>query len=430
MERNRAILRILIPAHNEGERIAPTLSRYCEHFGDIANIMVIANACTDNTVDVVEALMTRYANLQVMVINGRIGKGGAIRAGLNVGSEQFVGFVDADGSTDAVEFGRLFEACVTLGTDGVIGSRWMPGAVVEPAQPALRRCTSRAFNSLVRVLFGLPFSDTQCGAKIFRRAAVREVLPSLELANFAFDIDLLFNMIRAGFQVVEMPTRWSDKIGTKVRVIPASLTMLQAVLRLRLQESWLFRLPFSDLLGSRDVIPVNAGTRVLVIGPRQGGWAHACVERLASRGCRITWAEDVEDAHGRLFWWYAFRSHREYDAIVEFASRWPSMIPAISAKHCFVLHDAKGPSSIGRIFSTLYRGARHLRVEKQAAVVESPLYGRQMLPGIASESAAGYILEQIGVGVRYKAQFQQVGDGWELHFTDLDTGSRRVQTLS
>jgi len=166
-------IRIIIPAHNEDARIEPTVREYCEHFGARAVITVITNACTDSTASIVHALSRTFANLELVDISASIGKGGAIRVGFTLGNEPFIGFTDADQSTSAAEFARLLNVCNRAGACGVIGSRWKRGAHVMRKQSLARRIASRIFNRTVVAMFALPFYDTQCGAKVFRRDAIR-----------------------------------------------------------------------------------------------------------------------------------------------------------------------------------------------------------------------------------------------------------------
>ena len=78
----------------------------------------------------------------------------------------------------------------------------------------------------------LHFTDTQCGAKFVRRAALEGILDDLETAGFAFDVDLLF-LMRHGRTIVEAPIVWRDCSGSKVNVWIAVPRMLTAMLRLR-----------------------------------------------------------------------------------------------------------------------------------------------------------------------------------------------------
>jgi dolichyl-phosphate beta-glucosyltransferase len=74
--------------------------------------------------------------------------------------------------------------------------------------------------------------DTQCGAKVIHRAAVEKVHASLCIADMAFDINLLYLLKRSGFTILEVPTEWTDKEGSKVALGRTSLTMLLSVIRL------------------------------------------------------------------------------------------------------------------------------------------------------------------------------------------------------
>jgi hypothetical protein len=93
--------------------------------------------------------------------------------------------------------------------------------------------------------------DTQCGAKVIHRKAVEKIHSALQIADMAFDINLLYALTRAGFKVLEVPTEWTDKIGSKVTLGKTSLTMLLSVLRLRLFYSpfWKWLRPLSPLEG-------------------------------------------------------------------------------------------------------------------------------------------------------------------------------------
>jgi len=126
--------------------------------------------------------------------------------------------------------------------DCIIGSRWLPGAVVHQLQSSERRFASRCFHLIVQVLFRMNIKDTQCGAKVIRREVVEKIHESLCIADMAFDINLLYLMKRHGFKVLEVPTVWTDKTGSKVALFRGSTTMLLSVIRIR----WIYS-PFKGL---------------------------------------------------------------------------------------------------------------------------------------------------------------------------------------
>ncbi len=133
---------------------------------------------------------------------------------------------------------------LTAQADCVIGSRWLPGAVLHQSQPWARRFFSRVFHAIVRALFWrkLDFADTQCPAKVMRRVAVERIHSALRIADLAFDVNLLYALKREGFRVLEVPTEWTDKLGSKVTqsLLRSSLVMFLSVVRLRLIYSPLY----------------------------------------------------------------------------------------------------------------------------------------------------------------------------------------------
>ena len=76
--------------------------------------------------------------------------------------------------------------------------------------------------------------DTQCGAKVMKSAAIEKIHDHLTTADMAFDINLLFSLKKAGFKIIEVPTEWTDKAGSKVALGSSSLAMFLSVVRIRL----------------------------------------------------------------------------------------------------------------------------------------------------------------------------------------------------
>lgn len=228
---------IVIPAFNEEHRIGPTLKKYATFFGSRAELLVVLNGCTDKTCDVVRDVQKQHPT-QIALINALkpIGKGAAIVRGWQESSSEVIGFVDADGATSPEEFQKLCDAL--NGHDGAIASRFLPNAVVKNRQSPLRTAASYSFMTLVKILFQLPYRDTQCGAKIFRRAVLAPLLPSLREKGMLFDVELLVRLHRAGADIVEVPTTWIDQpgsasLGSHKQFFAEGLRMLHGLLRLR-----------------------------------------------------------------------------------------------------------------------------------------------------------------------------------------------------
>ena len=239
-------LLLLIPAYNEERRIEPVLRDYAQFFGrnysGRYHIIVVLNGCRDNTLGVVQQVAKEFPSIIWLDFPAPIGKGGALIEGLKLAKHgDLIGYVDADGATGPEAF---LELARHIGdADCVIGSRWLPGAVLHQAQTRLRRFISRCFHFIVELLFWLHVKDTQCPCKLLRCDAVEKIHSTLCIADLAFDVNLLVSLKRAGFKIMEVPIEWTDKVGSKVTssLFRSSLTMFLSVWRIRLIYSPLYK---------------------------------------------------------------------------------------------------------------------------------------------------------------------------------------------
>ncbi len=143
-------------------------------------------------------------------------------------------FADADAATESVSLFALLDGL--RDHDVTIGSRRLPDSVIVRAQPPLRRLFGGAFAWLVRALFGLPFRDTQCGAKAFRRPAALALSQRVQEARWTFDVDLLLQARQLGLTVHEQPVVWADQDGSQLRLLPTAGQVLRALWRLKRRQ--------------------------------------------------------------------------------------------------------------------------------------------------------------------------------------------------
>lgn len=277
-------LLLLIPAYNEEARIGPVLQRYSTYFkenyrGDF-RLVVVLNGCRDRTLEVVKAAAAESDCIEWREFPAPIGKGGALIEGLKLAPEtDLIGYVDADGATPPEAFHDLVRQ-MGPDIDCVIASRWLPESQLGEVQPWKRRVASRIFHLCVQSFFWMNIKDTQCGAKVMRRSAVEAIHADLRTADLAFDINLLYCLKRTGARVREVPTVWTDQLGSKIRLGRSSLTMFLSIVRLRLVYSPFYRLlaPLRPLeewlylkLGAPPSLPRSDETRT---PPRQSVTEH------------------------------------------------------------------------------------------------------------------------------------------------------------
>jgi glycosyltransferase involved in cell wall biosynthesis len=208
----------VVPAYNEAARLPltlPKLAQFCERHGSV-EVLIINDGSRDSTAEVIQEFTARHAFARLLQNPGNRGKGYSVRHGMQEAQGDWILSTDADLSSPLEEAGKLLAAVEREQAAAAIGSRALDRSLVGVHQAALREASGRVFNVVMRVATGLPFRDTQCGFKLFRKDAARVIFPRQKLDGFGFDVeDLLIARIH-GFKVVEVPVRWDNVEGTKV----------------------------------------------------------------------------------------------------------------------------------------------------------------------------------------------------------------------
>lgn len=204
---------IIIPAYNEGKRIRELLDQMPL---TSSQYIVICDG-DDATPAIVQTFSATHPDVELHCLRypQRLGKGGAIREGFTRAAAPVIGYMDADGSATISQMQDLISKLD--GADAVIGSRWLRDSDIPVRQGMARQIESRAFNLLVRFLFSLPYSDTQCGAKVFKKAAIDAVIGDMVSTGFEFDVELLWRLSRKGFRIQEFPITWRNKGASRVK---------------------------------------------------------------------------------------------------------------------------------------------------------------------------------------------------------------------
>jgi len=200
-------LDIVIPAHNEAQRIGRTLAAYRRVIDDPDVRFVVAlDACTDNTGAVVAAHM-REDERVTLISYPKLGKGGVVCAALRDCDADLLGYVDADGATPPRELLRLADAATAAPMPRSPAAGTRPPSSGAATADAPRRLAR--FLGDTRLMLGLPHPDTQCGAKVMRREAAHSRCSAVRTSGLSFDVDLLL----AARDLATARRRGADDLG-------------------------------------------------------------------------------------------------------------------------------------------------------------------------------------------------------------------------
>jgi dolichyl-phosphate beta-glucosyltransferase len=192
---------------------------------------VVDDGSTDATVAVAESFRARLKGIRVVSNGVNRGKGFSVKQGSLRAKGDVILFTDADLSAPIEEAEKLLGALKDH--DVSIGSRAMDRSLISTHQSIFREFAGILFNKIVRTILRLPFVDTQCGFKAFRRERCRLIFEQQTIERFGFDPELLYLARHHGLSIAEVPVRWAHSPATKVSMLRDSTQMFVDVFVIR-----------------------------------------------------------------------------------------------------------------------------------------------------------------------------------------------------
>ncbi|MFA7309088.1 MAG: dolichyl-phosphate beta-glucosyltransferase [Patescibacteria group bacterium] len=231
-------LSVVIPAYNESQRIIPTLEavdQYLKKQDYSYEIIVVANNCTDNTVEVLLDQQNKIQHLEIYdleILKPGGGKGYAVKKGVEKSRGEYIVFMDADNATKIDEIGNFWKF-FKEGYSVVIGSRHIKGSKIVVQQPLHRRILGRVANLVIRLLLLPGIHDTQCGFKAFTRDAGKKIFALSEIGGWGFDMELLALARHFRYTVAEVPVSWYEAGDSRLRAVKAASSTLSELFHIR-----------------------------------------------------------------------------------------------------------------------------------------------------------------------------------------------------
>ena len=227
-------LSIVVPSYNEELRLPASLEKIAAYIrGKKPNteVIVVDDGSTDRTAAVAESWRDRIPQLRVVANGANRGKGYSVRHGSLEARGEVVLFTDADLSSPIEEGEKLL--CALASHDVAIGSRAVDRSLIEVHESPFREFAGIVFNRIVRIILRLPFVDTQCGFKAFRRERCHIIFEQQTIERFGFDPELLYLARHHGLSIAEVPVRWAHSPATKVSMLRDSAQMFLDVFAIR-----------------------------------------------------------------------------------------------------------------------------------------------------------------------------------------------------
>ncbi|HTD09296.1 MAG TPA: polyprenol monophosphomannose synthase [Solirubrobacteraceae bacterium] len=208
---------LILPTYNEIENLEAIVVAASNALAGAApegfNILVVDDGSPDGTGQLADRLAGEHAWMHVLHRSEKNGIGPAYLAGFRHALDQGAGYVmemDSDFSHDPADLARLLQAAYD-GADLALGSRYVAGGGVAE-WGLLRRFISQGGSTYARLVLGLHVQDLTGGFKCFRREVLEAIhFDSVRSQGYAFQVELTYRAVQAGFRVVEVPITFRDR---------------------------------------------------------------------------------------------------------------------------------------------------------------------------------------------------------------------------
>jgi len=227
-------LSVIVPVYNEEQTIGAVIERIrAVNLGDIEKEIIVANdGSSDGTQRAIDEGPWR-GDPSVRILHSPInlGKGAAVRLGLQYATGDILLTQDADLELDPAEYGTLLAPILNDRATVVYGSRFLrPNAAIS----FRTRAANRMLTTLTNILFGGRLTDMETGYKAFRREAVERI--RLRCVGFDFEPEVTAKLLLAGYKITEVPIGYSPRRkdeGKKIRWVDG-LDAVYVLLKCRL----------------------------------------------------------------------------------------------------------------------------------------------------------------------------------------------------
>jgi dolichyl-phosphate beta-glucosyltransferase len=219
-------LSIVIPVYNEEKRLQfafKALEKGLNFDGiKVEEVIFVNDGSKDNTLQILKetkGVLEKSANVAVAIISYRKnkGKGYAVRKGMLASKADYTLLMDVDMSTPLNQIKKFIPA-MTEGKNVVIGTRKGKISMVGVHQPWHRELLGKGFTLFTQVLLNTYVSDFTCGFKAFSMKAKDAIFNDARINRWSYDAEILFLAKRAGYDIVEVPVKWNDRSGSKVKL--------------------------------------------------------------------------------------------------------------------------------------------------------------------------------------------------------------------
>ena len=229
----RYFLSLIIPAYNEEKKIERDIRLSFAYFKQQkikGEVIVSTDGVTDNTNNIVKKLKKEFPDLMLITREEKIGKGAAIKKGVEIARGKYIMFADA-GLCVPFKFINSGIKKLEEGYDMALGNRADRLTIIKIEQPLYRKVGSKIFSFIISSIMGVPpqIKDIQCGFKIYKRDVAKILFKDLVTNTMMFDLEHILRAKKYGYKIATFPVEWSNDPDTKFHPINSTIKIIKEI---------------------------------------------------------------------------------------------------------------------------------------------------------------------------------------------------------
>lgn len=230
-------LSVVFPVKNQTEKLLKNIREiglpFFDKLGETYEFLIVYDGSDlPNKKAMEEARSSFPLQIKTLPYEDKSGKGHNVKKGIMAASGDFVLFMDADFATSLDTLKAMLAEKEEY--DAFIASRHLKGSEIRCQQSLSRRLIGSLSRKIIKWKFHFPFSDTQCGFKMFRTSVAKMMAERQIIDGFAFDVEYLYFLSLNGFKTKEFPCVWVDDANSSIkRPLKTSLAFMSDMRKIK-----------------------------------------------------------------------------------------------------------------------------------------------------------------------------------------------------
>lgn len=224
---------LILPCYNEAEHFEASVKKITEYLAfyfppESYEIIFVDDGSKDETRDLLRRLRTNE-HLKIVLNAKNLGRGGAVKRGMEIARGEIVGFMDIDCEVSEAYLTKFIQVMKTEQADLTIANRFYN--VKLSFRAIFRYVLSAGYRMLISRLVGVPGIDSEAGFKLFSRRAVRAILECSRFNDWFWDTEAVLICLQAKFDVKQIPVLFHRNLSktSTVRPLRDSIQYLKAI---------------------------------------------------------------------------------------------------------------------------------------------------------------------------------------------------------